>query len=98
MTTRYDTSPDEDLTHGETPPRAGWARTVKQLMGIFGAIAAFLGLFIMVAGDDQHLGFWDSTWRVGDINEWWGYGLLIGGGVVLAILIGWMADSRTRRL
>lgn len=58
MATRHDTSPDEKSTHQEAPPAgSGWSRIVKQLMGIFGAIAAFLGLFIMMAGDDQFLGF-----------------------------------------
>lgn len=75
----------------------GWRRVVKQLMGIFGAIALFLGFFILFAGDNQSLGFWDSSWKVGEISEWWGYGFLIGGGVLWVALIAWLVQGRLGR-
>lgn len=82
------TQPDE---LDERAPTGGWQRVVKQLLGIFGAIAAFLGLFILYAGDDHTIGFWDSSWEVGEIDAIWGYGLLIGGGLVLVVLAAWVA-------
>lgn len=97
MSTRYDTSPTETPPQ-VPPPGPGWPRVVKQLFGIFGAIAIFLGLFILFAGDNQSLGFWDSTWQVGDISEWWGYGLLIGGGVLWAAALAWILRGRGRTI
>ncbi len=58
-------------------------------LGIVGGIAAFLGLFILFAGDDQSVGIGgDLSWRVGDIAIGWAYGLLIGGAVLLLISLG----------
>jgi hypothetical protein len=64
-------------------------RVTEWVMGIVGGIAAFLGLFILFGGEDQYLGLGGDTltWRVGDISEAWGYGLLIGGGVLLVAAI-----------
>ena len=97
VTTKYDATPEVD-TGRSTPDPTGWQRVVKQLLGIFGAIGIFLGLFILFAGDGQYLGFWDSTWRVGDISEWWGYGLLSAGGVLWVIALGWILAGRSRRI
>jgi TRAP-type C4-dicarboxylate transport system permease small subunit len=97
MTTKYDATPDEEIAHPSSAT-SGWQRVVKQLLGIFGAIGIFLGLFILFAGDGQYLGFWDSTWRVGDISEWWGYGLLAAGGVLWVAALGWILAGRTRRI
>ncbi len=80
-----------------TPGHGGWQRAVKQLLGVFGAIALFLGFFILFAGDNQSLGFWDSTWQVGEISEWWGYGFIIGGGVLWVGLIAWLVQGRSDR-
>jgi hypothetical protein len=65
------------------------------LMGIVGGIAAFLGVFILVAGDDQYVGIGgDLSWRVGDIAAGWAYGLLIGGAVLLLISLGTLIVTR----
>jgi hypothetical protein len=63
------------------------ARVSEWVLGIVGAIAAFLGLFILYAGEGQYLGFGGSTWRVGDIATAWGYGLLIGGVALLVVAV-----------
>ena len=97
MITRHDTTPDEE-TGRPSPDTTGWQRVVKQLLGIFGAIGIFLGLFILFAGDGRYLGFWDSTWRVEDISEWWGYGLLAAGGVLWVVALGWILAGRSRRI
>jgi hypothetical protein len=62
-------------------------RVGEWVMGIVGAVATFLGLFILFAGEDQYLGVGGSTWRVGDIAAAWGHGLLIGGIVLLALAV-----------
>jgi hypothetical protein len=80
MTVRQVVTPDKG-----TP---GWSRPVVWLFGIVGAIAAFLGLFILLAGENQYVGIGgDLSWRVGDISSAWTYGLLIGGGVLLLIAL-----------
>jgi hypothetical protein len=45
------------------------ARVSEWVLGIVGAFASFLGLFVLHAGDDQYLGVFGS-WpgRIGDIN------------------------------
>jgi hypothetical protein len=54
-------------------------------LGIFGGIAAFLGLFILLGDEGQYVGFGgDWSWRVGDIAAGWAYFLLIAGVVLLA--------------
>ncbi len=64
------------------------ARVTEWVLGIVGAIAAFMGLFILYAGGDQYVGLGgDLTWRVGDIASGWGYGLLIVGVVMLVVTV-----------
>ena len=63
-------------------------RFFEWLFGIVGGIGVFLGLFILFAGEDQYVGIGgDLSWRVGDIDEAWAYGLLIGGGLLLLIAL-----------
>jgi hypothetical protein len=64
-------------------------RVTEWVMGIVGGIAAFLGLFIMFGPENQYLGLGGDnlTWRVGDIDTAWGYGLLIGGVVLLVATV-----------
>lgn len=53
--------------------------------GIMGAIAAFMGAFILLASDTQSVGLWgDASWEVGEISAWWGIGLLAVG--IIAVL------------
>ncbi len=59
-------------------------RIAEWVLGILGGIAAFMGLFILYAGENQYIGIaGDLTWRVGDIESVWGYGFVIGGAVLL---------------
>jgi 2TM domain len=68
-------------------------RITEWALGIVGAIAAFMGLVVLFAGENQYIGFGGGlTWRVGDIQPAWGYGLLAGGVVLLmgaAALVVW---------
>lgn len=83
---------------GGNPP-SGWLRAIGWLLGIVGAIAVFLGLFILFAGENQSVGLGgDWSWRVGDIAAAWAYGLLAGGIVLLLIvLVTALAVVRRRR-
>jgi len=59
-------------------------RIAEWFLGIFGVIAASMGVVILSAGADQYVGLGgDLSWRVGDIDPAWGYGLLIGGAALL---------------
>ena len=62
-------------------------RVSEWVLGILAAIAAVMGVAIMVLPDDEYVGLGGQqfSWRVGDLSPWWGYGLLAGG-VVLGIV------------
>jgi len=65
------------------------------VLGIGGAIAVFMGVFILFAAEDQWVGIGgDLSWRVGDITPGWGIGLVIGGVVALLILVGSLLQRR----
>jgi len=70
-------------------------RVTEWVLGILGAIAAFVGLFILYAGPEQYVGLGgDLTWRVGEIESGWGYGLLIGGAALLGGAVGLLQWER----
>jgi len=75
-------------------------RVTEWFLGIVGAIAAFLGAFILVGGENEYLGLGgDLTWRVGDIPAGWAYGLLSVGGVLLLLtLVLVLGDIRGKRV
>jgi hypothetical protein len=59
-------------------------RITEWFLGIFGVIVASMGVVILTAGADQYVGLGgDLLWQVGEIAPAWGYGLLIGGAVLL---------------
>lgn len=67
----------------EVRRRSGWTAS-GWFLGIIGGIAAFLGLFVLFAGDDQSIGLGgDLSWQVSEVSTAWTYGLLIGGGLLL---------------
>lgn len=71
----------------EAPRRSGWT-AAGWFLGIVGGIAAFLGLFVLFAGDDQSIGLGgDLSWQVSEVSTAWTYGLLIGGGLLLAVAL-----------
>ncbi len=61
-------------------------RVTRWILAVLGAISAFMGLFILFGGEDQYVGLGgEASWRVGDIDPLWAYGLLIGGLVLLVV-------------
>lgn len=73
----------------------GWRNAFAWILGIGGTVAAFLGLFILLADEDQYVGIGgDWSWRVGDITPEWGIGLLVGGIAALVILGIWAIARR----
>lgn len=59
-------------------------RVGEWLLAVFGAIAAFLGGFVLLASGDQSVGLGgDYSWTVAELGDSWGYGLLAGGIVAL---------------
>jgi hypothetical protein len=65
---------------------AGWRLIVGWVLAVAGAIVAFVGGFILLAGKDQFVGMGgDLSWRVGDIDPLLAVGLLAGG-VIVAVL------------
>jgi hypothetical protein len=76
--------------------RAGF-RVTEWVLGIVGTVAAFLGGFILLGGENQSIGLGgEASWRVSDIDPAWGYGLLIGGGLLLLTTLGLVARDRRR--
>lgn len=70
-------------------------RVTRWLLAVLGAISTFLGVFILFGGEDQYVGLGgDASWRVGDIDPIWGYGLLIIG--LAALIAGGYAVARYR--
>lgn len=69
----------------------------RWVLGIGGAIAAFLGLLIMFGGEDAYVGIGGpASWRVGDIDQIWAWSLLAAGAV--ALVAGVMAFAAYRRV
>lgn len=95
---------DMDAGHGRVPHRDNrdapqakrrGLRATEWLLGIAGVIAAFLGLFILFAGDEQYVGVGgDMSWRVGDISLAWAYGLLAGGVLLLLVSVALVLRDR----
>jgi len=88
--------PTHESRSGRTGGSPGW-QTAEWLLGILGGIGAFLGVFILLADDDQYVGIGgDWSWRVGDISSAWAYGLLIGGGFLLLAALVMLVRGRDR--
>jgi hypothetical protein len=91
---RHDSHSDKKAGGASLPHSAG-ITAIAWGLALFGAIALFLGLFILFAGENQSVGLGgDLSWRVGDINAAWAYGLLAGGAV---LLLGTLAIAVSRR-
>lgn len=70
----------------ESRSTGGGLRVTRWVMVVVGGIAAIVGLFILLAGDDQYVGIGgDVSWRVGDLDPLWGWGLLVMGAASLVI-------------
>ena len=70
---------------------------VEWFLGVVGAIAMFMGSFILIADADQFVGIGgDISGRVGDISSAWGYGTLAGGAVLLTAALLSAASARGR--
>lgn len=93
MTSRYEAREAES-----DRPRPSWGwNAAGWLLGILGGIAAFLGMFILFAGDEHYVGLGgDLSWSVGEISDAWMYGLLFGGGLALLIAFGLIVTGRNR--
>jgi hypothetical protein len=80
-----------------SPIRQVGFRVTEWALGIVGAIAAFVGGFILLGGDNQSVGLGgEASWRVGEIDPAWGYGLLAGGAALLLITLGLVIHDRSR--
>lgn len=87
--TQLQPSPESGSGGGRPSSGLDWRAFVGWVLGIVGGIAAFMGGFILLAGDDQYVGLGGSlSWRVGDLGPAWGVALLAGGIVVLLIGLG----------
>lgn len=85
-------------TRREPRVAPGW-RIAAWFLGIVGGIATFLGLFILLGGEDQSIGIGgDWSWTVGEISSAWGWGLFIGGLALMLIALATVLFSpRTTR-
>ena len=77
-------------THVAPAHQGTTLRVGEWLLAALGVVAAFLGLFVLLAPDDQSIGLGgDLSWTVGELGPGWGWGLLAGGvvGLVAAALL-----------
>jgi 2TM domain len=81
--------------HGRGMPAHTGFRVTEWVLGVVGAISAFVGLFVLFGPDDQYVGLGgDASWRVGEVAPAWGAGLLIGGLAALAVALGLVVRDR----
>jgi hypothetical protein len=81
-----------------SPTRRAGFHVTGWVLGIVGAIAAFVGGFILLGGDNQWVGVGgEASWRVSEIDPAWGYGLLAVGGLALMAMVGLVVHDRRRR-
>lgn len=93
MTTHHTSGSGEGSAYVSST--TGWRSVIEWVLGIGGAIAVFMGVFILFVAEDQWVGIGgDLSWRVGDITPGWGIGLVIGGVVALLILVGSLLQRR----
>lgn len=72
-------------TSSSTRSSGGGLRVTRWVLVIVGGISTFIGGFILLGGEDQYVGVGgDVSWRVGDVDPLWGWGLLLGGAALLA--------------
>lgn len=69
-------------------PRASTGRSglrvSERVLTVVGGIAAFLGVFILLGGDNQYIEIGgDVSWRVSDLSVLWGWGLAAAGTAML---------------
>ena len=72
-------------------------RTATIALGIGGVVAAFIGAFILLGGDNSYVQFgWAEPVPATDVDAGWGYVLVIVGtiGVVIAAILA-VRDRRT---
>ncbi len=75
----------EPGTQSSVARRAGF-RVTEWVLGIVGAIAAFVGAFILLGSEEQYVGLGgDVSWAVGEIDPAWGWGPILVGGVFISI-------------
>ncbi len=83
------------------PGGTSWSVVVRRffewVLGIAGAIAIFLGVFVRFAGGDQSIGFF-GLWstRVEDVSDAWMFALLGGGSLLLGLAFALAAMGRSR--
>jgi hypothetical protein len=85
MTVRHDSVSDRPRgvqSGGRLETVEGW------FLGVVGVVAAFLGVFILVAGEEQSVGIGgELSWKVGEIPAAWPYGLLFSSAVLLILAV-----------
>ena len=81
----------------QSPSRRGRFTVTAWVLGILGVIGTVEGAFILLGGDDQWVGIGgEASWRVGEVDPAWGYGLL-GLGIV-ALLVALFLALRARNI
>lgn len=97
MTVPLQTSHQPAVATTSSPIRRAGFRVTEWALGIVGAIAAFVGGFILLGGDNQSIGLGgEVSWRVSEIDPSWGYGLLAGGAALLLIMLGLVVHDHRR--
>jgi len=61
---------------------------ITALLSVVGVVVAAFGTW-MAYGDDATLSIFNWTWSVADVSELWAPWLMIGGGLLASISMGW---------
>lgn len=80
----------------DQPPSSRLRRFLETSGIVFGAIALFLGVFILLAGENQSIGFF-GVWSVqaDEVSGWWTLALFVGGGALVGLAL-WSGRLRRR--
>jgi len=77
--------------HTDTTGRlsdTGW-HVITAIAAVAGVLAAAIGAFIGYGADQGTVSLFAWTWSVADLHELWAPLLMLGGGFVAAISMGW---------
>lgn len=77
-------------------PREGTARLsdtarhwITAITAVIGVVAAAIGAWLAYGPSDATINMFSWTWNVADISELWAPWLMIGGGLLASLSMGW---------
>lgn len=96
MSSTHPILPTRPQLSQDQPLGSGWRRFLEKAGVVVGAIALFLGVFVLFAGENQSIGFF-GVWTVqaDEVSGWWTSVLVVGGTALVGLSL-WSAALRRR--